>query len=197
MTALLNRQDPEGIVKAAARLSLVPPRELTRLLHKLAVRPFTDESVNEYKEAFAREANKYLWWHRFLEGLVNALAVTLFSSFTGFLLALVLAIFYETGVIGLAFVAVSATSFLILLALEGVTVKERGAWHVQPLENYLGYVPEIAREQARQIKKALPETRFYVHFFIQSQRTLDPFLSVVVSDESYFTFQWDEPDFRG
>jgi hypothetical protein len=55
-------------------------------------------------------------------------------------------------------------------------------------------VPEFALNKAIQIKREVPEAKFFVHRLTSFR---DPFLSVSLGSESYFVEVWDEPKFEG
>lgn len=163
---------------------------LRRALDELGVSPFTDESVERYKQAVLAEANKGLWKGRWLAYLPGVGALLSLVCFGPALLG-----WFVSWKVGLAAVIGLIAGLAMCVAVNGTAVKEEAFWRMTPLRDYGSPVPKPVLDLAVQLKKRLPKARFHVHELVQQERVLDPFLAVTYAETTYFIAAWDEPEF--
>jgi len=167
--------------------------DLMSLLDKMKIRPFTDRSVERYKEKVVRETNPRLWRRqRFVE--VMAIISVIACFFCGGPAILGWFISWKVGLPFAAGLATFATIFGIL-GSDQFSYMRPGSWQITPLKGYMKPVPEFALHCAVQIKEQLPEAEFSIHEFVQEKGFLDPFLVVSYKGEHHYIAVWDEPTF--
>lgn len=166
--------------------------ELKKVLDELEIRPFTPESVNQYKQQLLKEINsRILWFHLLLRVISIISLVSFFFCFGPAILG-----WFISWKVGLFFVAALVVFFAGFGSLDGFVTKGPGSWKVAPLNGYTKPVPRLILLSAVEIKKQLPMTELFVHEFIQQEKVLCPFLVVRYDDEEHFIDVWDEPSFQ-
>ena len=166
--------------------------ELKKVLDELKIRPFTPESVNQYKQQLLKEANsRILWLHLLLRTISNVgLAICVFCLGPATLG------WFISWKVGLFFVVSFIASFIIFGSLNDFVTKGPGSWRVISLNGYTKPVPRFALLSAVEIKKRVPSTELFIHEFIQQEIILCPFLVVRHYDKEYFIDVWDEANFQ-
>src|SRR5688572_2103233 len=164
--------------------------KLRSALDELGVAPFTEESVERYKQAVLAEANKQIGKGRALTLLTwIATAVALIC------LGPALLGWFVSWKVGLASVIGFAVACAVCGVTNGTTVTAEATWNVTPLVGYRTPVPKTVLKTAVALKRRLPQVELTVHELVQRERVLDPFLAARLGETTYFVAVWDEPKF--
>ena len=165
--------------------------KLRAALDELGVSPFTDESVERYKQAVLALANRRIRKGRILKA----------ASFTGIFVAMLclgpaLLGWFVSWKVGLTAVIGLVAGCAVTGFTEDQMVTEEAAWNETPLVGYRSPVPKPVLRTAVQLKKRLPQVELTVHELVQRERVLDPFLAARLGETTYFVAVWDEPKFE-
>lgn len=184
-------QEASGIFGYDAFKKEKESRELKKVLNELKIRPFTPESVKQYKQQMLKETNGLiLWFYLLLRVISNiSLVASLFCFGPAFLG------WFISWKIGLFFVVTLVIFFVSFGSLDGFVTRGPGSWRIAPLKGYAKSVPRFALSSAVEIKKRVPSTELFIHEFIQQETILCPFLVVRHYDKEYFVDVWDEANF--
>jgi hypothetical protein len=177
----------------------VADEQLKRCLAELEIQPFTAESVTKYKAQAVAEFEAAAVKRG--EGELSDTSLRWFAASVICGLALLLATALASPFVGnpAAFlVFVGAFVVAGALAMVGLLIPREAPyrWYLRQLERYEGPVPEFALQTALDIKKRLPEARFWVDELRRNAPTDEPFLSVSLHDSGrYYLEVWNEPGF--
>src|SRR5688572_5801689 len=180
-------QDPELLEAAKQVLGYSLLAEIDRrmklraVLDALGVSPFTDESVELYKQAVLTETNKRIGKGRLLTALS---AIGVFVAVTCFGPAILG--WFVSWKVGLASVIGLIAGCVMIGATNGVTITEEAAWNATPLVGYRSPVPKPILQMAVRLKRQLPQVELTVHELVQRERVLDPFLAARLGETTYF-----------
>lgn len=166
--------------------------ELRRIFDELELRPFTLESVKQYKQQMLKEANTRIFWLHFSLRIISNISLALCV----FCLGPAILGWFISWKVGLFFVVSYIVSLVIFGSLNGFVIKGPGSWKVNSLNDYTKPVPRFVLSSAVEIKKRLPMVELFVHEFIQHEEVLCPFLVVCHDDKEYFIAVWDEANFE-
>ena len=164
--------------------------KLRSALDELGVSPFTDESVERYKQAVLVEANKRIGKGRMLAVLSGIGVVIALICFGPALLG-----WFVSWKVGLGSLIGFIAGCAICGATNGTAITEAAAWEVTPLVGYRSRVPKAVLRTAVALKRRLPQVELTVHELLQRERVLDPFLAARLGETTYFVAVWDEPAF--
>ena len=172
-------------------------RKLWQKLQELDVMPFTEESVEAYKEDAV--AIPFALWRWIADRVI---AVSLVVGTAGILGCL-------TAWLGV-FPLVSLYSFLALVggfAAAIVTSIVRAAntpwrfWLTTDIKYYREPIPEFALHTAVELKKIDPSAKFSICSLHEELNSIDPFLVMQLHDDDgqhdYYLEVWNEPGFTG
>ncbi|MCK9458240.1 MAG: hypothetical protein M0R80_01135 [Proteobacteria bacterium] len=198
--------------KIEAQLADSPARRLIVALNALDVRPFTQESVQAYKEARISNVERppeYKTTFKMLHFLDNCMGSTLLATIAYWIVAgITAAICNRFGVslpvwaivvgcvLGGSFLCALLPYLIIynFIAPEQLVAK----WVRYSLDQYKNDMPEFALQTAVDIKKRCPEANFIVEEFDVKKRPKiqDPFLIVFTpSGQEYYIEVWGEKEF--
>lgn len=205
--------------KDSAEEKWVAEREakIEAALNKLGIKPFTNDSVVEYKAAVRNEELKkrsniwadihhtYSFWSFFvsagvgLAALVGAAAASIWGFHMPFLWA-------ATGCGAVCLLAI----FAAVATLDDANAHDRieVSWASKNLCSYEKKIPEFALQTACDLKKLLPSVSLYVdEVHVQRMPQPDPFLYAVIengtstlpdrqSTRRYYLEVWNEPKYK-
>lgn len=193
-TALLERQPVREIPHR-------PLCGLEKVFAELGIKPFSRVSVFRYQRAQVSACTPLRTC------VVRAVSYVLPYAFFGAVVLMILSLISHLVIahllapwVWLAYLAVGSSLTLVGLIVTGNLLERckvsEPTWISCPAENYVGYIPESARELMFTIKAQYPEARFFVESLVLWDRTFDPLL-VVHDRHGYGDFidVWNEPDF--
>lgn len=178
---------------------------LIAALAKLDIRPFTNESVAQYKAtmlAKLREQSKFFARHEdfaafasVIPGMLGALA-----AFSGFFWTIDLLVsgVHESNLLHAAGFPLGI--ILCMIAIRVFKISQE-AWSLKwaKLGDYRMPLPVSVLEDALRIRKELPSAKFSVDYLTteNAEKAADPFLVVECGGAEFYIAVWDEPDFEG
>ena len=203
-TELLERMTPAEVFAEDSALSEAADRvlgysllgeidrqmKLRAALGELGVSPFSDESVERYKQTALFEANEQIIKGRILTALTWIAGATAVTCFGPALLG-----WFVSWKVGLAAVICFVAACIVCGVTNGTTVTEEATWEVTPLVGYRSPVPKAVLKTAVALKRGLPQVELTVHELVRRERVLDPFLAASLGETTYFVAVWDEPKF--
>ena len=180
--------------------------QMIRALAKLDAAPFTDESVNAYKNKKLRDDIPVLrrWFGNTSANILTGICAVCFSL-AGVVTVITTVGNLTTGSTEFGYWRFSAIagvlSFLALVVfivfmVWGEKQETPAKWKRTPLADYGQPVPEFALATAIEVQEQYPNGKFFVEEFIAGVKK-DPFLFFHRNGESYYLHVWNEPDFRG
>ena len=187
-----------GYAAAAADLSRERERrQLLKSMHKLAIDPFTQESVDSYKTRRGNEVSSPSWYG---DRMAQWILVAVFSGVASVVLLFNAQPWWSLLSLFATVVGISRAALLrIRLGPE-----RRAVWHNHPLAEYIVPIPEHATQTAVDIKQACREACLEVERLstvtTSDGRTEcqypDSFLVVSIPGcRRYFIDVWGETDF--
>ena len=170
-------------------------KELGMALKELGIQPFDPSSVNKYKQTMLKTKHRTkVKWQRLG---VGALALAVFLPLAWYRLALRPSSWFESLVWLLAVASMVAAGVFLVHSSD---FRATNAWERTTLSSYSGNVPEFALMRAVEIKERVPAAYFNVEYLTHTESyipfTVDPFLIVILGNESYYIDVWDEPQFE-
>ncbi len=173
---------------------------LAKALHTMGCRPFTEQSIQKYKEKLNKKVewdNSFAWINWFF-GVRVVLFCILFAKIWSLASN-------PSG--GREFAIVFSSLFYITFEIiwncikMSKRTKKQGTWHSWHLNGYIREIPEFVLETAVEVKQRCPKVVFYIEeFFVIDKiekKLVDPFLIAELGNEKYYLEVWDEPTFKG
>lgn len=171
-----------------------------KVLHNLAIDPFTLDSVDRYK---LKVLNKYHW--------MNVIAPKVESASNGLLIAsIVVALIFQPPVALVAAMLISAQHLQQMTIVCGVfSTMSFGVaaclglfhqrflkvpnWYAVPLESFKQPIPEFVQQTIDDIKDQYSGwCLFQIEYFGFERRSLDPFLVIVTAAGRHHVEVWNE-----
>ncbi|REJ91644.1 MAG: hypothetical protein DWQ34_14475 [Planctomycetota bacterium] len=170
---------------------------LWRTLAELDVLPFTGSSVEAYKQACARRANR-----RIAEAALATVGLSALVALVALPLLLFTALF---GFANAAFYSALAFSAGTVIAVAAGVVESRYSvereWTMRELSDYAEPVPEFVLQTAVEVKQAHPDAEFHVCTLEENRVVVDPFLVLRIqeggAERDYYLEVWNESRFDG
>jgi hypothetical protein len=192
-------QQETGLPKAAAEelgygvlLARTNKARAMQVLGALGARPFTEDSVEDYRRYKLKELNPMRLLPIYIEEWQGAIMWILAALCMGpGLLAL-----FGLWIPRIAAVALLPMCLFIRLAMREITVIHfRAKWQTVPLALYSGMVPAQILELTLEARRRLPESTFEVDQLVAREVEYDPFMVLVYDGERYPFAVWGEWDF--
>jgi len=183
--------------------------ELAEAIRQSGLKPFTTESVRDYKEVaktggkfvniaerIDRIANKMPYIFTWLAALAIVAVIGMIVGFCMFLCGSMFATAVTiSSCIALTFFGPLPMVILIFFYCWNNRKRE---WRLISLSNYTGPVPEFALATAQEIHMRAPETDFLIDEFVVEKRVVDPFLIAKCkkSGIEFYLEVWSEPGYK-
>lgn len=181
---LLERMEAPDLVEVSPPTQEQKQRlRVWQAFNKYGIKPFTNESVERYKNAVTEQAYQSR----------NSLGNLLKRAFFPLLLigaSCLLGVLFRSPV---WFVVAAAATFGTLYTL--ATVQYVGSWEEANARFYRGYIPTRVTLLGAALVEPLPGVQFRVHEFVERDVVLDPFFSIIWGRQEYFVAVWDERGF--
>jgi len=191
----------EGLVRTPVMVT--EDVTLVEVLRSLRSLPFTQDSVDAYKQDRAREATPLIPVETEagklnVRWVLEAVIVFNFAVWilTGFVVSGIIAfgwaapgyalIFFLTMCVGLR------ATHNKLVTFEAYTLKGRATWHRRIVRD-LDELPEGITALAGAIKREVPNVTFIIDELFQNKQVIDPFLVIEHEGSHYYIAVWDEP----
>jgi hypothetical protein len=162
----------------------------TEIFDKIGLYPFTEASVQEYKDAMIKKASAGQWSTK-QTGIIST------GSFLACVICIVLGMFCGVhNSVGLGWgLGGLAIFFLLCVIYFGSleTARKVYFWNLMHLKDYQGKVPEYALQTALDIRKYSKEG--YIGIDHLEEHT-DPFLVWRIGGKQYHLEVWNEPTYK-
>ena len=178
------------------RMKVKTPGSLAQTLRSLDIKPFTIQSVTDYKRLRADGAVNWNKWMRIIIG-ISMPFVCFFSMWN-------LGKWLNWTTDNISGSSIAAGIFLggagcvYFIAWAG-SFRQRREWFLCDISLYKGDIPEYVLNKAIQVKQSCPDCKLTVEYLVQNTNyvSLDPFLIAQLKDETYYIEVWDEDGFTG
>lgn len=174
------------------------PLNLYKCFQKYDIRPFTQESIDNYKyytTDFINVIANVGFVTTIVMAWIAAAHIVVLCGWT------VLSYFKPefTNLLANQFVAMGALAFAALaltaLGISAYCDRYRN-WTKVRYNDYAYQIPEFVLQTAIDIKKDLPDANLYIDQLTVANFTVDPFLVVNYKQKDYYVEVWNEPKYK-
>ena len=210
-TAILKHVNIPDLIEQAEFLKLSKPlnklgysryekeikhNETLRKLTELGCKPFTEESVDSYKEYMSEKVNQDGLWNFASAALISVIGVVVFF------LEMYRIQYHQIPIpnpTSASFIIALLTAFaaFVVIGFFRSEFRNRYVWNLTGLRYYEGKLPIAAAEAITMLDREFDMVTFYVDELVERSKIADPFLVMKDPHNNYYYIGvWDEDEFE-